>query len=243
MRRWKVSALVLAVWGLFTASLPTPDVRAIRLGPESAGSQPGRVPAVRVLVIGGSITHGWFDEPRNRGFVERAFQGLADKTGRMYVLYNHAIPGASVQSIARQFPQWLASLHPNLVVMAWGTLNDIHHRLPLPAFQAAIRAQLEEATAAGARVLVVTPPVSRVSFRSYRTLEPRYLNAEMEVARTFPPQQVQVLDLFTQMKAYVERYHVDVEEITHDGWHPNATGHQLAADLLLDDLLTDPRLR
>jgi len=214
----------------------------------------------KILVIGGSITHGWFDSPKDRGFVRIAFQQLAQSkqasehaseqaseqqsqqkvhgqsNQQLFAIYNHGIPGAGVLTVRHRYPRWLREIHPQVVVIAWGTLNDIHHKLPMKTFRAQIRDEINAGLDAGASVIIVTPPVSRVSYTSYRALEPRYLANEIAVARTYPANEVEVINVFQQMKAYVKLHGINIQAISHDGWHPNPRGHEIAARILLQGL-------
>jgi acyl-CoA thioesterase-1 len=88
-------------------------------------------------------------------------------------------------------------------------------------------------------VLIVTPPVTKASYTQYRTVEPLYLNNEMQVARSFHSPNVFVFDVFDQMKAYLVAHHQTYVPYMADGWHPNTRGHALAGRLLDQDLLRE----
>lgn len=233
----KMKRMVTFITLLVTIFTPYTSERALAVPVPSPNSPQqnmaaGHIPT-RVLVIGGSITHGWFDSPRDRGFVRLAFGEL---TPPSFAIYNKAVPGAGVLTVQRSYPQWVREIQPQVVVIAWGTLNDIHHKLPMGTFRSQIRDEIQTALEAGANVIIVTPPVSRVSYRSYRVAEPRYLANEINIAKTYPRDRVEVINVFQEMKGYLKYHNIDINQVSTDGWHPNALGHQIAAQILLHGL-------
>jgi len=77
----------------------------------------------------------------------------------------------------------------------------------------------------------------RASYTQYRTLQPLYLDTEMQVAREFHSPDVYVFNVFGLMKAYLRAHDQTYVPYMADGWHPNARGHKLAGELLLMDML------
>ncbi|GGJ04798.1 hypothetical protein GCM10010885_12420 [Alicyclobacillus cellulosilyticus] len=191
---------------------------------------PARDPSVRVLVIGASVARGWRDE--EGGYMDRAFRWLSAQTRVPFVVYNRAIPGALAGGIAADYPRWLEEVRPDLVVIAWGTLNDAAKRTPVPVFRDAVAWQMEMALAHGAKVLVVTPPVSKASYTAYKDLQPQYLQAELDVVQSLRSPDVAAVDVFHAMKDYLAENHLPYQPLMADAWHPNAAGHELAAEFL-----------
>lgn len=190
---------------------------------------------IRVMAVGSSVAEGW-DDPKAGGYLTRTFAALNRDTAGKYVFFNKSVAGDGAPKVAAQYPKWLASVKPGIVVISWGGLDDANDKTPVSVFRAAVHAQIAEALAMHAVVMIVTPPVTRASYTQYRVQEPMYLNAEMDVARSFHNSNVQVFDVFDQMKSYLTAHGQTYVPYMGDGWHPNTRGHILAGDLLTADI-------
>ena len=199
-------------------------------------SAPG--PRIPVLIVGGSAAAGWRDAA-GHGYVRRGLGQYARRAGLRLTITNRAIPGARVVSgrTRRHLAGWIRQLGRHaLAVLAWGTLNDLAHHTPRTAMGEALARQIRTALAARAVVLVVTPAVTRASYREDRTREPAAVRQEIQVARRFPPSDVYVANVFSAMKQYLRVHHLAYGGLMAGHWHPNAAGHRLAAALLADAL-------
>lgn len=203
---------------------------AVGVGPTAAPAPPP-IPT-RVLVVGGSAARGWYDST-GPGYVERGILAFGDATGRAFWIQNRAVPGADAESVAGRYRKWLHAFSPEVVVLAWGIINDLNHHVSLDTFKATLRHQILDALADHAAVWVVTPALARVSVTRYRTLEPRYVSAEVRTARTIrPPGRVAVFDVFSALAAAYRRGAFTLPEVTVGRWHPNTRGHVLAGRTL-----------
>jgi acyl-CoA thioesterase-1 len=223
--RWRrvVGALlgVLMALGVFWAS---------RLA-----SHPGHASGqlTRVLVVGGSAARGW-RAAHNDGYIDRAFRAYGRTVGVRYVLYNRAIPGAGVRNrtVNRLYAQWVHAVSPGIVVLAWGTLNDLRLGTPRRTVETKVREEIALALESQNVVLLITPIPTRATYTVYRDRQPRLVLAEMSVAESFHSPNVHVLDLFNAMRRYLAAHGLHYRRIMHDHWDPNERGHRVAAELL-----------
>lgn len=203
--------------------------------------------AKRVLIIGGSAALGWKDygwlawkQGWQGGYLIRAFALLAQQTGTRYQVFDKAIPGLNATLLATRYPgrydAWLTEIHPDIVVIAWGIMNDTRPRTPLAVFARCIDSEIAQARATGARVWVVTPPITSASYTLYKTTEPRYIQAEVNVAESFRDPNVSVFDLFHRMQGYIQSTGTSYRRYEGDVIHPNPIGHQLAGSLLAAEI-------
>lgn len=209
---------------------------------------PGRSaagPRIPVLVVGGSAAAGWRDAT-GPGYVSRGLTRYAQRAGLTLRIANHAIPGARVvnRRARRDLAGWIRRPAPHrLVVLAWGTLNDLRHHTPTTAMARALHRQIQTALAAHAVVLVVTPAVTRASFEEDRLAEPAAVRQELAVAKSFqsslPSQSPNVyeVNVFAAMKQYLAVHHVAYHRLMAGRWHPNTQGHRLAGRLLAQALV------
>ncbi len=189
---------------------------------------------VRVLIIGSSVADGWKDSVGG-GYLKRAFThfGLTHRTAFAWI--NRAVPGQGAMRLNAMVPRFIDQAKPQIVVIAWGGLDDAYDHTPLNIFREDIRQEISLSLAAHAMVFVITPPVSRASYTQFALQQPMYLDAEMQVARSFQNPNVYVFDVFDQMKRYLDKHHETYVPFMADGWHPNTRGHALASRLLLHD--------
>ncbi|MHB1628308.1 MAG: SGNH/GDSL hydrolase family protein [Bacilli bacterium] len=209
---------------------------ASKRAPASQRTATAKHPTVRVMTIGSSVALGWVD-PTGGGYLARAFRSLTALGGAYYKLYVRAQPGAGVLTIAKQYTSWIKSVKPQIVVISWGALDDLHAKTPISVFRQQVHWEIQSALAAHAVVFIVTPPITKASYTEYPTQEPFVLDNEMNVAKGFNSNNVYVFDVFDQMKAYLAAHHQTYVPYMADGWHPNAKGHALAGQLLYMDML------
>ncbi|WAH37776.1 SGNH/GDSL hydrolase family protein [Alicyclobacillus dauci] len=189
----------------------------------------------RVLIIGSSVAHGWKDNPQDGGYLDRSFRVLSDLTSNHFEVYNKAVPGHGVMTIRKTYPTWLTDIHPDVVVIAWGGLDDLYAKTPMTSFQEQVKWEIQSALAKHALVIVVTSPVSKASYTTYKLSQPILFNDEMNVAKDFHNENVHVFNVFGQMKSYLSTHHETIRPYMGDAWHPNTAGHELAAQLFIND--------
>lgn len=203
---------------------------------------PGRSavgPPTPVLVVGGSAAAGWRDTT-GPGYVTRGLTQYARRVGITLAIANHAMPGARVVNrlILRDLAGWMRQpTPPKLVVLAWGTLNDLRHHTPAPAMARALHRQIQTALAAHGVVLLVTPPVTRASFEEERQAEAAAVRQELGVAEGFHSPHVYEVNVFSAMKHYLTVHHLMYRRLMAGRWHPNTEGHRLAAAILAHALM------
>ncbi|MBX5437459.1 MAG: SGNH/GDSL hydrolase family protein [Alicyclobacillaceae bacterium] len=204
----------------------------------AAAANTGAAEVLTVMVAGGSSARGWND-PNHNSYLHRALQQYAAATGAQLVYDDHSIPGAAITSVtADTWARWLAADHPQVVVISWGLLNDVHRRTPLADFSEAFRDEIEQALAQRAAVLVVTPPVVTASVTSLKDAFDKYLTAEYQVVTSLHNPNVYWFDIHMQTINYIQGRGLDVAQFCANTWHPNETGHGLAGDLLYQDLIS-----
>lgn len=253
-RFWSMSVSFLA--SIAGVAFTTASVQAATNSapnPTTAPSQirTSAIPEVRVMTIGGSVAHGWND-PRKNGYLHRAFVTLTHQFGVAYTVYDRTIPGANAVQLQDtlykgSYEKWLRTIHPNIVVLSWGLLNDCLPKTPLAEFDKYVGQEIKEALAAHAMVFMVTPPVTRASYTQYLTQQQMYVNAEIQLAASFHNPHLYTFDIFDQMKQYLINTNQTYVRYSADGWHPNSAGHRLAARMLVTDIdnafnLTAPAL-
>ncbi|WP_188881370.1 SGNH/GDSL hydrolase family protein [Alicyclobacillus cellulosilyticus] len=194
----------------------------------------------RVMTIGGSVAHGWKDS-EHLGFLRRAFIELTNHTPTAYQYIDRTIIGANGTQLDTmykgKYETWLNTDKPQIVVIAWGLLNDARPKTPMDQFLLHLRNEVNEALAHHAVVFIVTPPVTRASYTQYPTAQQAYVDAEVKFVQDLNDPNVYVFDVFDQMKDYLTRTHQTYEPYMGDGWHPNTAGHVLAGRILYQNLI------
>lgn len=199
-------------------------------------ASPSREQNSTVLIVGASSARGWKDADNN-GYLDRAFADLATPHGTDYHVINEAIPGAKIAQVKRQYREWIQRYYPDVVVISWGMLNDLHAHTPLKQFLADVQTEIEIARANDAAVIVVTPPVSEASYADYASSQSQFSDAVVQLVTKMHTHQVVAIDLFSNMKAYLQTHNIDIRLLSADGWHLNTAGHTLAGHILFDDLV------
>lgn len=198
-------------------------------------------PGIRVLTIGSSVAAGWGD-PYGGGYLARAFRQFSNATDTHYQIVSWAIPGITSTQIAPHYPHWLSFVHPQIVVISWGGLDDASNHTPIATFSDEVHQEIALALAIGAKVYVVTPPVTEAVYDDGITGLPyQYFLAEMSVARSFHSPSVHIYDIYDQMLQYMKQNHEGIKPFVDNSWHPDALGHTVGGKLLFEDLLHPKR--
>ena len=189
----------------------------------------------RVMVIGGSVAHGW-DDKVGGGYLRRAFDHYPT-----YQYIDKTIVGANSTQLQEtlykgDYETWLKEYRPNVVVISWGLLNDCLPDTPKANFDKYLRVEITQALASHAMVYVVSPPVTIASYTKYLVRQQRYVNDELHVVRQIKSPNLYFFNVFDQMKAYLRNHHLSVYDFGTNTWHPDAEGHIIAARLLLADM-------
>ncbi|KUO96223.1 SGNH/GDSL hydrolase family protein [Ferroacidibacillus organovorans] len=192
---------------------------------------------IRIMAIGSSVAKGW-DDKTGGGYLARGVSGYAKGVHHALPFINHAVEGETAEAALPLLPTWIKAVHPNVLLISWGMLDDATANTPLSVFSQTIRKEINLAIANHEAVWVVTPPVTPASYTVNRVSEAQYVNAEIAVARSYPAREVSVFDVFNQMKAYIAKHHQNYQMYAADAWHPNTAGHILAGKLLAHDLLS-----
>ncbi|WAH37603.1 SGNH/GDSL hydrolase family protein [Alicyclobacillus dauci] len=192
----------------------------------------------KVLVVGGSMAHGWKD-PNDNSYLRRAFQTLSDTTNTKYTYDDHTASGDSPVKLAKtnNYESWLAKDKPQIVVISWGLLNDVYLKTPEKQLEQAVRDEIAGALKAKAVVLVVTSPVTQATATSDHNQIENYIQDELTVANSFHNSNVHFLDLNDQMTLYMQAHNQTWKQYYGDSWHPNQAGHILAGQLLANELI------
>ncbi|MCL6443733.1 MAG: SGNH/GDSL hydrolase family protein [Alicyclobacillus sp.] len=191
--------------------------------------------SLKVMALGSSVAEGWVD-PGHGGYLQRTVDALSKDSDAKYTLVNESKAGNGVLQVVYQYPKWLQSVHPRVVIISWGALDDLHLKTPFSTVRQQVTWEINEALAAHAVVFLVTPPITRASYTTASVNEAKYVDTEIAAAEAIHSPNVHVFDVFNQMKAYIQSHHQTYLPYMADGWHPNAAGHALAARLLVADI-------
>ncbi|MBF8378283.1 SGNH/GDSL hydrolase family protein [Alicyclobacillus mali] len=234
---WVASGALLAVSGWCVGWLQSRDASVFAA--DGAASLSPRLTTEKVMVVGGSMAHGWKD-PHDDSYLRRAFAALSASTDTTYVYDDRTVVGGSPVTLDREgeYLAWLEEDRPQVVVLSWGLLNDIYDKTPLAAFRQAIADEIEEALAEHAVVLVVTSPVTKATATYNHAEDEAYMQVESDVVSSFDNPNVYYLDLNRDMTLYMEAHHQTWKMYYGDAWHPNEAGHILAGKLLFDELVS-----
>ncbi len=206
----------------------------------AAASVKASAPTEKVMTIGGSVAHGWKDV-KSEGYLHRALQELETATFVPYAFYDRTIVGANGHQLATMYKgdytKWLNSIHPTVVIISWGLLNDALPKVPYHEFAMYLKQEILEALTYHAVVLVVSPPVTKATYTQYPVQVEKYDTKEHLVVKALNNKNVYFIDLMNQMKGYLKAHHQTYKPYSHDGWHPNEKGHILAGQILEKNLL------
>lgn len=217
-----------------TRMAPSPTTRVI----PSPVPTPTPTPPLRVLIIGGSAAKGWKDAT-GQGYVVRGLNVWAQKDHLQLQIDNQAIPGSTINNpaLVQGYPQWLANDQPNVVVIAWGMLNDLRLGTPEATLLAKLHADIAAALNAHAKVFVVTPIPTLATMSWDRTTELKAIADEIQMANAFHCSNVQVFNILPQMEQELNAQHIPVSSIMDGKWDPNTLGHTIGGEILGKDLI------
>jgi len=211
---------------------------SLAFGSLMSGARAASIPTISTIIVGGSAAKGWND-PIGHGYVERGLTAYGEAEGVRFAIKNYAIRGAPVvdRRVARAYPTWLERLGPNgIVVLAWGMLNDLRLGTPPGDVEAALNRQIALALAHRDLVLVVTPPVTRLSVGKWRLSEADLVRLEVSVAERFRSPRVHVVNTyFPELHVWRTR-HYNYRRFMYNGYDPNRHGYALAGHILAREL-------
>jgi lysophospholipase L1-like esterase len=192
----------------------------------------------------------------NKDFPQDQFDvvsiGLSSETVSGLSEKDHPFPRPH---LAERIDRALELYKPQVVVACYGMNDGIYHPLSaerMQAFQAGVQNLMKKVKAAGAQLVLLTPPPfdSRLKqntrpadaaqfgyktpFDGYDSVLAAYVRWELSL----PASDVRVIDLHTPMARYLEQHRQSKPEfaLTTDGVHPNQPGHLLMAETILNAL-------
>ncbi|TDY47983.1 GDSL-like lipase/acylhydrolase family protein [Alicyclobacillus sacchari] len=203
-----------------------------------AGQLSSQLTTEKVMVVGGSMAHGWKD-PNNDSYLRRAFQALSNSTDTQYEYDDRTVVGGSPVGLDKsgKYATWLAEDKPQIVVISWGLLNDVYDKTPMASFNQAIHNEIQEALAANAVVIFVTSPVTKATATYNHAEVENYIATEQAQASSFDNPNIYFIDLNHDMSVYMAAHGQTWQSYYGDSWHPNEAGHELAGELLFDDFI------
>jgi hypothetical protein len=195
-----------------------------------------------VDIIGGSMAHGWLD-PKDNSYLRRAFTTRSQSTNTNYKYVDHTFAGETPYLLdtndKAKFALWLKTDHPQVVVFSWGIENSMssHHQTSIDQFASGIHDEIAETLKAHATVLIVTPPLTQELVVNDRLMTDIWINRMFQVASSFKSDNVYIEDIDHQMQLYVTAHGKTYKDYYGNSWHPNQAGHELAGNLLANDLV------
>ncbi|KUO95336.1 SGNH/GDSL hydrolase family protein [Ferroacidibacillus organovorans] len=199
--------------------------------------QPAQPQTLTVMAVGGSSAQG-YDAPNLDGYLTRAMQTVSSRLNIHIDFVNKAVSGGIPTMLAPQYDPLLYKVKPNVVLIAWGLLNDIARKTPQTMFERVIKDEVSMAVSYGAQVWVVTPPVTPATYVGHDVkLEQVYTNLEVAGAREVHSSKVHVFDLLSAMENYLKVHHQSYKPYASNNWHMNLAGHILAGQILANEIL------
>jgi lysophospholipase L1-like esterase len=167
---------------------------------------------------------------------------------------NAGVPGNTTVDARNRFERDVLAAGPDLVVIQLG-INDsavdvwrqppaTAPRVPLAAYEANLRAFVEELRRRKVDVILATPNPVRWTPRlremygrpPYDPASPGGWNVLLkdyaEVVRKVARENAALVDVYAAFESYGRRSGRSVDDLLLDGMHPNAKGHEIVADLL-----------
>ena len=191
---------------------------------------------ITVMAVGGSNAAGWGDSSRRGGYLKIAFDELGKDKYGTYHFVNKSVAGAGPVQYAPIFPMLLKQVKPQIVIFAYGILDDVAKHTPMKTFRIQLHRQMTESLQQSDNVILTTPPISRASLTINRTQVNQYVSNEIEIAQELHNPHVYIYNLNLQMEQYGLRHHKDFNVYFRDNWHLNSAGHALAGELLASDM-------
>ncbi|MCY0869355.1 MAG: hypothetical protein OWT27_02060, partial [Firmicutes bacterium] len=141
-------ALVMGAASVTSASAAAAPQRAAQAAHARAGASPrdrlaDRKPVIRVMIIGSSVAQGWKDD--RGGYLRRAFRHLSRIDHIDDRVISRAVPGIGAGLLEAHIPGWIETVQPQVVIIAWGGLDDAYEHTPLDVFRELIREQVLDA--------------------------------------------------------------------------------------------------
>lgn len=200
----------------------TPPIPA----PASAGSAPAGRRDVGIVFLGASLVAGYGD-PKGQGWVTRVI-GRSQHPDLDLTAYNLAVRGDTTADVLTRWHtevplRWRGRAERRLVVSVGG--NDIAAGVSLARHRLGLANLLDDATSAGVRPFVVSPPPSG-SAEVNEKLEV-LLQAQSDVCSR---RGVPFVDCFTPLLGH-DQWQSDLA--AGDGHHPGQAGYGLIAWLVL----------
>lgn len=191
-----------------------------------------------VMVIGGSMAHGWKD-PHDDSYLKRAFQSLTNSTNTKYIYDDQSIIGGRAVGVQQknELPTWLNKDKPNIVVISWGLLDDAYDKTPIDQFANAIHDEISQCLNRDDVVMIITPPVVQATATYYHSKVEAYIEAEFKEAASFQNGNVYCFNLNDEMSKYMAAHGQTYQLYKGDSWHPNQAGHELGGKLLFNDFV------
>ncbi len=209
----------------------------MRMAPEAQHADPAASKPLVVMAIGGSVARGW-DAGPNQGYLTLALNTVSEDLNTNIKFWNESIGGYTPERLNAYFARLMKAYRPKIVIISWGILDDLAAKTPKTVFQASIRQEVDLSVQLGAKVWVVTPPVTEATYSPRDSvLEEVYAGYEIQAAKSVHPGDVQVFDVLNSMKEYLKANHQSVTLYASNAWHPNAAGHILAGQLLADMIM------
>ncbi|WP_206918518.1 SGNH/GDSL hydrolase family protein [Alicyclobacillus suci] len=228
------AALVLGGWAL--AKVQSSNKALLETTPPN--SLQDKLTTEKVMIIGGSMAHGWKD-PNDNSYLKRAFASLSDSTNTNWVYDDRTTVGGSPVSLQKKatLQTWLDKDKPQVVVISWGLLNDVYDKTPMNKFNAAFKDEIKKSLAAHAVVLIVTSPVTKATALYDHDQVEQYIQNEVKDASAFHSKNIYFIDLNSTMSTYMKAHNQTWQMYYGDSWHPNQAGHELGGKLLYNELI------
>lgn len=189
------------------------------------------------MAVGGSVAVGWNDATK-LGYLGRAMQEIGATLRINVDFVNKSTGGFTPTRLGSTFAQYLQVVHPQVVIISWGLLDDIANKISTQQFMNQIQYEVALAAKENCEVWIVTPPVTAATYvGKSSTLEPMYAADEISAARSVKGAKVVVFDLLDEMKRYLKNNHLSYQPLISNAWHPNTKGHQLAGELLSEAII------
>ena len=194
-------------------------------------------PAARQLyvAIGASDTYGQgTDDPRTESWPADLTTLLGNNTR----LVNLGIPGIDAHDALNIELPVALDAHPNLVTV-WLAVNDLADQVPLNRYEQdldSLLGRLRHTLPASTRIVVANVPdlsyLPHFQNQNHQHLEQQISAYNTVIATVVARYQVKLIDLYRLANALADH----PEYISDDGFHPNALGYTLLAQIFYQEL-------
>jgi lysophospholipase L1-like esterase len=184
----------------------------------------------QIVAIGDSIT-------QQAGYVRDIDAVLAEKYPDLKLpkVINKGIGGQKAEDLVKRFDKDVVKLKPAFVTISIG-INDVWHRLNAPhdakilaAYKKNVAAMVDQAQAAGIKVILIAPTVIQEDAKAEGNKRlTMYVDAEKEIAKE---KKCQFVDLHAYFLTALEKKPADVKGnwLTGDGVHMKPLGDAIMA--------------